>query len=203
MFIIIGVTIVVVGGVIMIFTIPPNAFKDTPTKSITNEETKIVYNVTEKYTNWGFSTWNCGNEYFTLNLHESNASLERITGFVSASEMPQATNLHYVRESLSTLYLYGQNNSQTVEQDVTGDDPARTTASSDQNLFSMDIKQKYHNSFVVPVDTTFNKPISIPDGKIYAAIDTQTYDGITSITGNPGECLATELHLTIFYHTIP
>ena len=154
----------------------------------------------ERYATWGFSTWNCGNEYYTIQLPK-DSSLEGFTGNLEASPMPQMRNMTFIRESLTSLYDNYQNNSAIFTYPTSGDDTSRTTNSADQNLYEIDIKQRASNTISLPINVHYNQPISIPDGQINARIYTVTEDGSSYLTNNNGECLATELHLTLFYNT--
>ena len=151
------------------------------------------------YTTWGTEDWACGTNSFTIQLgNGSPVDIYGIYGTVSASNLPGASDTNgWVRQTLLSVYANQPSNASVVSTAPGGNNEV------DGNLLSINLKQLGWESHEVPVSITFPTPVLIGNGKLTEYYDTQTYNGSTTVTWAPVECLDTEAHLTIIWAPAP
>lgn len=144
---------------------------------------------------WGWEVWTCGTATFTVRLGDGrNVLLRSITGTMSASPRPDGiatSGDRVLRQSLTAIY------SPFLPSTASGDlgGPSESNHGLDQHLYAANLKQVGLAPVNLAVAQTFDPPVLIPGGIVYATVVTATYSGPQTAE----QCLDTEGQLTFAF----
>lgn len=147
------------------------------------------------YVKWGMQAWDCGQSIFSIRIGDPKdvITIKEITGFIAASA-PPSSNDALVRNALVSVFYEWEPTPGNVKITNT---PKSANHSIDNNLFSINIKQKASTTPHLPIHIKFDKGVVIPNGDLNTSMKIQTYSIYTDLSGT--ECLDVEMHLTVFY----
>jgi hypothetical protein len=154
---------------------------------------------------WGIESWECRPENFGVQLGAGgDVEIRSIQGAALGSQLPGADiDGPNVRQSLVIVLAAASLNRPAPGTVTVKPEGERVNQSLDAHLLEVNLKQSGRNSVHLPIFYKFDPPVIIPDGKLSAVIITETYAANPArlLTGNPYECLNTELHLTIEFNS--